>query len=56
MNVRTNDIDNSHRIIFANYNSSLLKSNYSNSNRVDFTDDPHVDKSTALITTGFTQR
>jgi hypothetical protein len=56
MNVRTNDIDNSHRISFASFNSSLLKSNYSNFNRVDFTDDPHVDKSTALITTGFAQR
>lgn len=55
MNVRSIGIDNSQSIIFANYNS-FLRSIYNNSTRVDFKDSPHGDKSTAIITTGFTLR
>ena len=56
MNVRTSDIDNSHRISLCQFQQFFLKSNYSNFNRVDFKDDPYGDKSTALITAEFTLR
>ena len=54
MNVRTSGVDNSHSIIFANYNS-FVRSNYNYSNR-NFKYDPYGDKGTALITTEFTLR